>query len=336
MILFLCTVSPASADTISVPANYPTIQQAIDNANVSDTIEVSSGTYNENIVVNKRLTLSGTGTPVIDGQLKFDINTVTLAANGINFTGITVTGGGSSAAGIEITANDVEVRDCYVHDNEENGIELSSVTGTVIQDNNISNNPDGTGIFLNTANENFILNNTLKNNNDYGLQLHASSSNIIEKNNVQTSGLNGMHIEEASNLNVFSENTIEGSVDGAGIWLTYSDSNVFQENVVKNNGPSYNEYGGIIVITVTNTTFENNNVSRNNAYGIGCWDCENSKFLNNTISNNPTLPGFKESGLYLDSSGGNTITNNTISDNGYRGLFLKNSRYNDLSENNIL
>jgi len=57
------------AETIVVDANgngdYTTIQAAIDAAAIGDTIEVWSGTYSENVVVNKALTIKGNGTDTI-------------------------------------------------------------------------------------------------------------------------------------------------------------------------------------------------------------------------------------------------------------------------------
>ncbi len=45
--------------------DYTTIQAAVDVASAGDTIEVRSGTYNENVDVNKTLTLIGEGADVV-------------------------------------------------------------------------------------------------------------------------------------------------------------------------------------------------------------------------------------------------------------------------------
>jgi pectin methylesterase-like acyl-CoA thioesterase len=60
-----CTVSAASADIFvdwNGTGNYTTIQAAIDNATVGDTIYVWDGEYHEKIIINKTLTLIGNGT----------------------------------------------------------------------------------------------------------------------------------------------------------------------------------------------------------------------------------------------------------------------------------
>jgi len=61
-------VGRAAPSTITVPDDYPTIQQAINAASPGDTIFVRNGTYHENVLVNKTVNLIGENnqTTIID------------------------------------------------------------------------------------------------------------------------------------------------------------------------------------------------------------------------------------------------------------------------------
>ena len=48
-------------DTIVVPDDYPTIQEAVNHSNDGDKIEVRAGTYFEHVIVDKQLIIMGDG-----------------------------------------------------------------------------------------------------------------------------------------------------------------------------------------------------------------------------------------------------------------------------------
>mgnify|MGYP000737020539 CR=1 FL=1 len=64
----LAIAAITKAATIYVPDDYPTIQQAIDNASNGDTIKVYDGVYYENLVIDKKITLQSDSTPIINGN----------------------------------------------------------------------------------------------------------------------------------------------------------------------------------------------------------------------------------------------------------------------------
>jgi hypothetical protein len=119
------TFDPASA-TIVVPTDYPTIQQAIDNASAGDTIYVYNGTYAENLIIPTNLTLIGEGrdVTVIDGR---------------------------GADCIRVTAADVEIKGFTIY-NGSAGIYVEADDATItVFNNNISGNANG-GVQINASN----------------------------------------------------------------------------------------------------------------------------------------------------------------------------------------
>ena len=51
--------SSHASETMLVPQDYPTISDAISHASAGDTVLVQSGVYNENVQIDKPLTLQG-------------------------------------------------------------------------------------------------------------------------------------------------------------------------------------------------------------------------------------------------------------------------------------
>lgn len=92
----------AKAGTLTVPDDYPTIQQAINHANDGDTIFVKNGTYFEHVVVNKTVSITGQNrnSTIIDGNYTGTV--VTVMADNVGFSGFTVQNG---EAGLDIVGD---------------------------------------------------------------------------------------------------------------------------------------------------------------------------------------------------------------------------------------
>ena len=168
----------AEPKTIVVPDDYPTIQEAIDNADEGDTIFVKKGTYVENPVVNKSVSLVGEDmdTTVIDvtAGLKVERDNVTI-------TGLTVYDGWT---GIAVTANHCNISGNKVTDatigiglyNSEN----NSIIGNIVQSIGYS-----AAIQLSYSNNNLLKNNYVDSCTE-GIQLRAGSSNNMVTENTIT------------------------------------------------------------------------------------------------------------------------------------------------------
>src|ERR1044072_515084 len=87
-----------SARTIIVGKDQPvtSIRKAVGLAKNNDTILVKSGTYKEgNIIIQKNIVLIGENFPVIDGENKYEI--FTISGNGIIIKGFQLQNSGRSA-----------------------------------------------------------------------------------------------------------------------------------------------------------------------------------------------------------------------------------------------
>jgi parallel beta-helix repeat protein len=130
-----------------IGADFTSIQDAIYDVNTSndDIIIVNSGTYYENVTVNKTLTLrgndTGSGLPVVDAMQ--NNYTIILTANSITLEGFIVTNA-SNDAGIRVTSDNNKILNNYILSNNGYGIKiLSSDNNNFTNNEVISNNEDG-------------------------------------------------------------------------------------------------------------------------------------------------------------------------------------------------
>ncbi|NLO77535.1 MAG: PGF-pre-PGF domain-containing protein [Methanomicrobiales archaeon] len=120
-----------------VPDNYSTIQAAIDAATSGDTIIVKAGTYPEELILNKIVTLLGEGMPVIttpENKTGVEIN-----ADNCTLSGFFFDGEQKGKDGIEIEGNYTTLSDIEIS-GYEYGITIYDVQGlslstTAIHDN---------------------------------------------------------------------------------------------------------------------------------------------------------------------------------------------------------
>lgn len=199
----------ADPGTIIVPDDYPTIQAAVDNAIPGDTIFVRNGTYAENIIVNKALTITGenSSSTIVDGGGVSSVFTVTTSNVRIsNFT-IQNSAVGFPYSGIR-TSNSSW---CAFKDNvllrNFVGVLLEASYGNVVERNSVTKaqyaiylwNSPGNRIIDNTLLTNYagfvmyssascqIAGNTV-NNNTVGISMSGSVGNSIFYNNFEQNG----------------------------------------------------------------------------------------------------------------------------------------------------
>jgi nitrous oxidase accessory protein len=247
MLLSLITVSlvaglqnsgkvKANLKDITVPDDYLSIQDAINNAVAGQTIYIKKGTYVENPVVNKSVSLVGEDrrTTVIDvtAGLKVESNNVTI-------TGLTIYDGWQ---GITVSANNTKISGNKLT-NTRYGIVLLNSHNSVITENFLES------IGLSAA-----------------IQLSYSNNNLI-KNNYIESCTEGIQLRAGSSYNTVIENTITNCQDVAlrlsaeyspPIWYT-PYGNTIMGNNISNSGCGTSVYGSSYNF-ISNNNYVNNTI----------------------------------------------------------------------------
>jgi parallel beta-helix repeat protein len=208
------------------------IQNLIDEASDGDTIYIPSGTYYENIVIDKTINLIGEDkdTTVIDGRGRG--NVVHISANWVNITGFKICDAYIEDAGVAIYSNYNIITGNNILDSLDDyakGVGIYS-NYNIITGNNISNNYIGIDI---GGSNNTITGNNIS-NNDYhgGIRLYYSSNNTITDNNISNNRY-GIDVDKSSS-NTITDNTI--SNNGEGIFLYSSNNNNILGNSFFNDG----------------------------------------------------------------------------------------------------
>jgi parallel beta-helix repeat protein len=216
--------------TIYVPADYETIQAAVNAASHGDTIIVRDGTYIENIEVHKSLTIrseNGPNSTIVRAEDPgYDVFSVT--ADRVAISGFTAEGA-IGAAGISLFYAD------YCN----------------ISDNHCLNNYHG--IYIANSNENSIANNTCTSNLLAAIFILSSANNKLSGNAMRESGIG---FDSDSIANYTHEIDESNTVNGKPVY--------YWQNV--DGGRVPDDGGQVIVVNCTNVAVEDQNV--NNASGI--------------------------------------------------------------------
>ena len=260
-----------AARTIVVGKNQPitSIRKAIELAKEKDTILVQTGIYKEgNIVINKNIILLGQNYPVLDGEKKFEILTV----SGVNITikGFQLQNCGQSAMNDYASIKVIDSKNILIEDNRVVnsffGIHFGNSSFVTIRHNTVSGSPTseqntGNGIHLWKCNHALIDNNYVTGHRD-GIYFEFVTESIIQNNLSEKNIRYGLHFM-FSNSDDYLNNTFNNN--GAGVAVMYShkvkmDGNTFEMNW----GPS--SYG--ILLKDISDSYIHNNTFYKNSVGI--------------------------------------------------------------------
>ncbi|KKN08545.1 hypothetical protein LCGC14_1055640 [marine sediment metagenome] len=205
----------------------------------------------------------------------------------------------------------------------EAAIKLSNVTNGNLIGNNVSY-LNFIGIYLIDSNFNLLEENNASYNTDFGIWLVNSDNNTINKNIVNNIPQNAIEIDDDSDFNNITSNTVNGNQKGIIIY-GFSDNNYLINNTVKFNTIA-DGVGIYILDTCMNNTIFNNFLIENL---VGVQIQSNTSngnivyyntFINNTLSASDDGNNnwdFQTTGNYWDDYNGKDLDDNGIGDTPY-------------------
>jgi parallel beta-helix repeat protein len=251
-----------------------TIQEAVDAANAGDKITVKAGTYNENVEVDKKLTIVGAGNPTVD-----PVDTDAGAPDG------------ATAYGFFLNANDIVIKGFNIQDNSANGDGSSDADNTVgigtsnqfsgykIQNNTIRGNTFG--VYLNTSTSN-------------GAHFTEVTGNTFDSNNSPgaASG-NGIYSDQGARKIRIQNNKFRGQ-DNCDVLFTNAGvaGTPLQIGITIKNNSSVSSGNGFEFIGVQFSEISNNNIFASNFNGVQLSGSDINITVKNNVMKNVGTQGF--------------------------------------------
>ncbi|MBV1922971.1 MAG: nitrous oxide reductase family maturation protein NosD [Flavobacteriaceae bacterium] len=318
----LCCGFTSQAKTIEVckTCDIKSIKEAINTAEDFDTIYIKKGTYKEyNIVVDKPLTIIGEDHPVIDGELKGEI--ITITSDNVTVDGLFIINVGTS----------------YTEDYA--AIRVVKSKNFLIQ--NLVLEKLFFGIYLEKARDGKVFHNKIigdaeeEYNSGNGIQLWYCRNIEIDKN-IVTHVRDGIYLEFSDFCTI--TNNISSNNIRYGLHFMFSNDDLYKGNTFENNGAG-------VAVMFSKKIKMHSNIFKDNwgsaSYGLLLKEINDSEIFNNTFQANTI-------GINIEGSNRVDYKNNDFISNGwaiksrgacYANHFTKNNfLYNsfDLSYNSKL
>lgn len=354
-IFFTLLYCSASAGNIYVGAKraHKTVKSAIVSAKDGDTILVDAGHYREkNLVIDKSIILKGIDYPVLDGEKKYEI--ISITSNGVVVDGFKLIHSGISSledlSGIKVyDSRDVVIMNNVLEDTFfgiyiQNGINCSIENNTLkaigleeqqsgngihcwkgdslkVIGNQISGHRDG--IYFEFVKNSVIWRNVSKNNLRYGLHFMFSNDDMYVNNVFRNNG-SGVSVMYSNRIKMFSNYFEENWGDAAhGILLKEISDGFMEGNYFKRNTSG-------IYMEGANRIYMKRNVFENNGWALkiqaSCMDVvlELNNFIGNTfdVGTNGSLVLNRFNNNYWDKYDGYDLDKDKIGDIPYRPVSM--------------
>lgn len=266
-ILLLFAVHFTFGKTLVVGKDHviTSLRTAIEMANEDDTILLHKGIYREgNIIINKSIRLIGVNEPILDGETKYEI--LTVSGERIIIKGIRFRNSGYSSMNDYASINLVDAKNCIIENNIiENAcfaVHVANTSHSIISNNIIkaigkTEQTSGNGIHLWKCNNMIVENNDIQGHRD-GIYFEFVTDSYIYQNKSYKNIRYGLHFM-FSNNDSYMENTF--TENGAGVAVMYSHHVLMHNNHFEWNwGP--NAYG-ILLKEISDASIVSNTFNQN-------------------------------------------------------------------------
>jgi len=311
--------------------HFDRIQDAIDEATSEDRIIVYEGTYEENIIIDKPISLFGEDLDlvIIDGGQEGSV--VTIESSNVDFSTFTIKNSGTNAtdAGIKIISSS---KHCQIVENKITdcvyGLYVDRCDNTIFSQNFIYETTNAT--FFISSDDNTIEHNYIYDNDQHGIFLNRScEDNIIKNNTVNGNGWYGIYLNDNCIDNTISENIVfENDNTGIRIEDSVSSTVISRNEVYKNTN-----YG--IFVVGSQSEIIRNNVYGNEKHGIFLFADDSTSIMDNTVYDNIL------DGIRLQNSTSDVVLGNSVKNNVRYGIYvnyycIKNQIYDNYFLGNLV
>jgi len=187
---------------------FDTITEGIEAVAPGKSVIAAAGTYNEQLIINKGITLQGASqdNTFITGSGLTE-NLISLEADNITISGFTIDGDSSISVGIYFDGYSfININNNLIKNNKDYGISYIN-SAPIIEGNNIENN-SSSGIKVSTNGVGIIRNNFVV-YNKYGIRTYGDSCPEITRNNISNNNT-GIYCRESATP-IISYNTISNN-----------------------------------------------------------------------------------------------------------------------------
>lgn len=343
----LLLAAPSRADTLKVPAEFETIQDAVDAAVAGDTVLVTKGRYAENVTVSTAgITLKGKSA-TIDGR--YLGSCIVVSAADVEVTGFTLLHGGDSAipegpgdgggvGGLHVIGTGADISKLDVRACEDFGIHLE---GTGVIEKCDVDSCLGPGIWVDTDDVlGEVVTEVSKNDvRRCGIGLDFDDGPFLVSKNTAEANLDDgiavdippLLVEGIALASEVSKNDCRhNGGDGLQLFKFSGPDFVVDKNVLEQNDAGLFAAGFTLVIT--------DNTIEDNLFGGASLYTTSADFTGNKVKGNGRLGVFVASAAVLadggSTDGSNFLEGNTVQDNGGDGIHVV-SDSNTVEDNTV-